>query len=62
MPVNLKQVSQVEPSAITNAKGMLQTKIVATRMTRPVTTTRILTRVRLEEERKRLTTFEVTKS
>ena len=41
MPVNLTQVLEVVLSRITNAKGMLQTKIVAMRMTRTVTTTKI---------------------
>ena len=49
MPVNLRQVPQVVLRGITNAKGMLQTKIMAMRRTRTVTTTKILTRVRLEE-------------
>ena len=64
MPVNLKQVPQVVLSGITNAKGMLQTKIVAMRLTRTVTTTKILTllskRSASTRKRKRLTTFEVT--
>ena len=48
MPVNLKQVPQVVLDGLTNAKRMLQTKIMTIRMTRTVTTTKILTRVRLE--------------
>ena len=48
MPVNLKQVPQVVLGGITNAKGMLRTKIMMIRMTRTVTRTKILTHVRLE--------------
>ena len=36
MPVNLKQVPLVVLGGITNAKGMLRTKIMTMRMTRAV--------------------------